>query len=562
MKKILLISAGVLSLATLAWVQVNRATPRPLSALMPAGPMIYLEAKDFRSLLGEWNQSAIKRTWLASSNYEVFSKSNLFQKLQGSYDAYGAVAGFLPGLAGALEIAGTQSALGLYDLREQYFVYLSRVEESRLAQSQLWRLRDKYAQRQASGIPFYLRRDDASKTTVAFAYTDGWLILATRDDLMASTLALIASPANSPGAARLSDEPWFQRAVQQAGEPGELRMALNLQSLIADVRFRSYWIQRNVSELRPFDAGLADVRRTPDAITENRVFIRAAEQTIPVPADGALKSVAALRALAPADAALVRAWAAPTGAFAQSLIAAKLMEPAAQMRWHSEEAPEAASTETTAGSEQDLETRIDEPALADDAGGRNEFAALREMIAQSAPDALLQIQTSAHAGRFIRTPSALVVSSNNAWDPARVREALSSAGEWHTATLGSHRAEQLNGLATLLFSIDGKRLFLANDPVLLGATLDRIGTVPLAAGPAYAAEFRHTSEQADYLRIMQALDFGAPQQSFLYNPQGGRTPRFFSDNLASLSSTFSFVRTMVVTSTETPGVRKQSVVYR
>ena len=64
--------------------------------------MIYLESKNFHSQLNEWNQSALKRTWLASANYQVFSQSNLFQKLGGAYQEYGTVAGFLPGLPGAL----------------------------------------------------------------------------------------------------------------------------------------------------------------------------------------------------------------------------------------------------------------------------------------------------------------------------------------------------------------------------------------------------------------------------------------------------------------------------
>lgn len=203
MKKLLWITAGLLSLATLAWMQVNQATQPPLASLMPAGPMIYLEARDFHTLLDEWNRSATKNSWLASANYKVFANSNLLQKLTGLYQEYGKVTGFLPGLPGALEIAGGESALGLYDLREQQFVYITRVEESRLTKSQLWAMREKFTTRQTSGISFWVRRDDVSNRTVAFAFTNGWLVLATRDDLMATTLALIA---RQPGSS-LAQEP-------------------------------------------------------------------------------------------------------------------------------------------------------------------------------------------------------------------------------------------------------------------------------------------------------------------------------------------------------------------
>src|SRR5580658_6749880 len=274
MKKTLWITAALLALATVAWLQVIQPGQPALASLMPAGPMIYLEAKDFHSLLNDWNQSGVKRAWVASANYSVFSNSNLLQKLQGLYQEYGSVAGFLPGLPGTLEIAGSQSALGLYDLREQQFVYITRLDESQLVKSQLWRLRDRFNTRQAGGVEFYLRRDDASNRTVAFAFTNGWLVVATRDDLIAGTLALIARQT----ASSLAGEAWYSGALARAGNPGELRMALNIQALISDVRFRAYWIQRNVSEIRPFEAEIVDVQRTPQEIEENRILVRTPEQ--------------------------------------------------------------------------------------------------------------------------------------------------------------------------------------------------------------------------------------------------------------------------------------------
>jgi hypothetical protein len=569
MKKILWIAAGVLSLGTLAWVQVGQPPQRVIGSLMPAGPMIYLEAKDFHSLLDEWNRSGVKRAWLASANYRVFSNSNLLQKLQGLYQEYGAAAGFLPDLPGTLEIAGRESALGLYDLREQYFVYITRLDESQLAKSQLWRLRDKFTMREASGIAFYLRRDDASNRTVAFAFTNGWLVLATRDDLMANTLALIAGQT----ASSLAGETWYAGALARAGNPSELRMALNIQALISDVRFRSYWIQRNISELRAFDAEISDVRRTQQEIQEDRILVRAAERQITLPSPAALDSLAALRGLAPPDAALTKAWAAPSPEMVEALIETKLLSPAGDAPSSRQYAPEAVSTEESPGSEQDLEIRIDQPALANDVAGALRSEAIRDLISGASPDALLQIESSITASGFIQTPSVLVLSAAANWDAARIREALSSAVEtlwstsrlgveWRQTTMGSHSVEQLNGLATLVFAIDGKRLYLANDSALLLAALNRSGTAPMQSGPAYAAEFHHARERADYMTVMQALDFGGRRQPFLFTPQGGRTPQFFSENLAGLSSVFNFIQSMIVTRVESQDRETQRVVYR
>ena len=571
MKKALAVTTGVLALVAIAWVQTTASLSRPLSDLVPGGPLIYFEAKDFHSLLNDWNQSAVKRDWLASANHQVFTNSNLLQKLDGLYREYSGVAGFAPGLPGTLEIAGRESALGLYDLREQQFVYITRIDESALAASQLWRLREKFSQRQAAGITFYLRRDDASNRTVAFAFTAGYLVVATRDDLIARTLSSIAGSVANEGS--LSSEPWFSNARNESAAVGELRLALNMQKLLANDSFRSYWIQRNASELRPFIAGLADVQRTEGRITENRVFIRAQDQTAAMPASNALQSLAMLRGLVPPRAELARVWAAPSVGSVQALIEGKLLMPTAVANVSNQYAPGAASNDETAGSEQDLETRIDEPPLPGDIGGGLKSAALRDLLAAAAPDAMLQIQTSVETEHFVRTPSVIVVSAPNVWDAARVREAFSAAVEtlwttsrlgvgWRSASAGRHAVEQLDGLALLEFGIEGRLLFVANDADLLGSVLDRFGTAPATTGPAYFAEFRHTTARPNYERLMQALDFAGQQQSFSYTPQGERTPALFSGNLASLSGTLAFIRDVLITHVEAPAVERQTIVYQ
>jgi hypothetical protein len=166
-----------------------------------------------------------------------------------------------------------------------------------------------------------------------------------------------------------------------------------------------------------------------------------------------------------------------------------------------------------------------------------------------------------------------VISAPANWDPIPVREALSSAVEtlwstsrlgleWQRTTQGQNTVEQLNGLASLLFAIDGHRLFLSNDPALLLATLNRKGSAPAPTGPVYASEFHPFQEQAHYRQLMNALDFSSRPQGFLINPQGDRTPPFFSENLASLNSVFSFVKSVTVTRFETNTVETQHVVYR
>ena len=91
MKRTALIALALGVAGTLAWVFAQAvATPRPLASLCPPGPLLYLEGKDFQSLLKDWNSSQEKQLWLASESYQVFSRSNLYLKLQNAQNEFAA----------------------------------------------------------------------------------------------------------------------------------------------------------------------------------------------------------------------------------------------------------------------------------------------------------------------------------------------------------------------------------------------------------------------------------------------------------------------------------------
>ena len=89
-------------------------------------------------------------------------------------------------------------------------------------------MRDKFEQRQAAGAPFYLLTDPASKRTVAFAFSKGYLLLATRDDLIAQALELAAGGGNPS----IASDRWFHDSTAAAQDHGELRLVMNLESLV------------------------------------------------------------------------------------------------------------------------------------------------------------------------------------------------------------------------------------------------------------------------------------------------------------------------------------------
>jgi hypothetical protein len=555
MKKVLLFAA--LLLAGAGYVYLQTTTPAPqLATLMPGGALLYLEAPNFSGLLRDWDASQVKADWLRSANYSVFSRSNLFGKLQEVYSQYGEAAGFLPDVKSVIGIAGTDSALALYGIRDVEFLYITRIGDSDFMKSQLWAVRDKFQQRQAGGVSFYLRTDPASKRTVAFAFAKGYLLLATRDSLVAQALQLMAGG----GSPSIASDRWYRDATAAAATPGELRLVMNLESLVQSVYFRSYWVQRNASTVRQYWAGVADIRRTNGNIVETRIFLRAPDAATK---DTAPVTVSNLLSLVPPDAGMYKAMGVSQAGDAAALIVQKLIAPQSQGGRDERYAPLAIPPDNNAGSEGDLETRIDEQPLPSDAGISDSVAAVRAMVEKSGVHSLLLAQSSSEvAGTFVQMPSVIVLDAAQDWDRDSVRTSLGSAAGklWSTSQLGVGwvsdatgrlPTDRLDGPGTLMFANIGRFLFLSNNSRLLESVLDRIGTSPPLGAVSYAAGFRLAHERSNYQRVTTALDF----------PSSG-APAFFSGNIASLSRILSTLAEVRMTEANRGDVTAQTVLYQ
>jgi len=561
MKRAVLFTALLLSAAGFVFLQTTSPVPK-LATLIPSGALLYLEAPDFGRLLRDWDASKVKADWLDSQNYAVFARSNLFTKLQEVYGQYGEAAGFRPGLKSVVEIAGTDSALALYEIRDVEFLYISRIGEADLAKTELWAVRDKFGQRQAGGVSFYLRTDPASKRTVAFAFAKGYLLLATRDDLVAQALELLAGGSNPS----IASDRWYRESTVAAPNPAELRLAMNLDSLVKSVYFRSYWIQRNASVVSRYWAEVADVKRTADTITETRVLLGAPDAANPGRAVSGSDAVSSLLAWVPPDAGLYRASPAGEPSEVAALIVRKLIAPQPQRMGDWRDAPAPVSPDNPAGSESDLEMRIDEQPLPPDAGISDSMAAVRALVEKTGCRASLLVQSTSASGTFVQMPTVVLLDGLHDWDRDTVKDSLSvAAGKlwttsqlgagWVSGTAGRHPVERLDGLGTLIFANSGRLLFLGNDVRLLTTVLDRLGANPPSGALSYAAGFRHLRERSNYERIMTALDFNS-------SAGNEKAPAFFSGNIGSLSRVLSNVAEVRVTEEEKGDITLQTVLYR
>jgi hypothetical protein len=565
MKRILIFAAIALVCAGIGRAAYQAAQPPqpPLSKYVPAGALLYLEAPDFSSLLEDWNSSAEKTQWISTSNYEVFSRSRLFLRLKGASDQFAAAAGFSPNMNFLSQVAGTRSALALYDIGNLEFLYVTYLPSAKSMQTTLWQTRAKFEPRSAGGVTFYVRRDPESQKEVAFAVSGDYLLLATREDLLAGALQSM-SGSQEPTKNRSEDrttgrtiesEPWWSQSVASAGPAGDLRMVMNLEKIVPSPYFRTYWVQQNITDMKQYSAAVSDLFRSSKEYREERVLLRKTSPP-PTPAEG-LEAVADLVRLVPEGAGIYEAKANPSSDSCLDLIETKLLAPHLGPAPASEIAPQVQLTSGETGSGSDLETRIDQAAVERPVAPQS-ASALKDLLGKTQILASLQIQTTQiqstqvqstghdQSGVFIRIHSAIVLTAASDWNEAAVRSTLAefvrpglTASGYGVAWQQKSGFAELDGLWPLVATVRGRYLLVADDPGLLEAMLANFNRKPNLKAAALVAGFNHEGERSTFARFSALVDRPSLTQSNGNN--NDRQPQFFAENMASLSRTLSGV---------------------
>jgi len=575
--RIACVAALLIGVAGWAFFQAAPPSARPLAEVVPAGPLLYLEAKDFSAIVRDWNASPEKEAWLKSDNYAVFARSHLLLRLTDARDEFATAAGFPLDMSLVSEVAGGESALALYDIGKLEFLYVTRLPAARAAETALWRARGDYQPRSAAGSQYFVKVDPASRRTVAFAVSGDTLLLATREDLVAGALMLLAG---QPGAA-VGSERWFDQSVKAAGPAGDLRLVMNLEAILRTPHFRSYWIQNNVSELQPYSSAVSDLHRSAGEYREERVFLRVPQSGTADAETGAPSreseeaAVGTLLPFVPDSCGLYRAWAAPKVDDAVALLERKILLPRTGAPPPSKEAPGVYLSGGVVGSEADLETRIDEPPLPDVRSG---VAAepLRKLFQDPRLQGLLQLQSTREVSGFVATPSALVFLSASDWNPQAVQDALVPAIEtlWSTSRLGLRWVEkndkkqsavsysELDGLARLAVGVRGRFLVIAESSDSVAALLAKASGAPSSHNATYAAGFCHAAERENLARMVRWMDFPSLPPEPAGEGVEGREPAFFSQNMTSFSSTLGRVESSSILVRDSGPTVSQTVVYK
>lgn len=531
----------------------------PLDQIMPEGSLLYIEAKDFSALLKDWNSSPERAEWLKSDDYRVFSNSRLFLRLGRASDQFAVTAGLPPDMKFLVDAAGRESAVAVYDIGNLEFLYITRLSSGDFLQSALWQSRNKFQPRTAGGKQFFTRKDEESGRVVAFAIADDYLVLGTREDLVAGSLELMSG---SKGRT-LSQEGWYSQARAAASaNPGDLRMVMNMEKIAVAPHFRTYWIQNNITEMQSYSSAISDLYREGQVYREERVVLpkkQADESALAQSAQAATN----LLSIVPKDYGFYRV--GPTDAKASlAALEQKVLAPQFGAAHTEKLAPQVQMASGQTGSGTDLETRIDvEPASR--VTSQNAAEGLHMQLEKSGPQALLVVQASRKNvdGVLMNIPAVVAVVAGSEWDLPSMQKAVQEmvAPALTAARLGVQWREvkeaggyyELDGLSPVQMAVRGKVLYLANDAGLLSSVLQTKNQL-LSQPASYAAGFSHARERQNFYKFTSLVD----------QPSGGQgaEPQFFSQNMAGFSRAFARLDSEEIITRQTKDRIQQTVTYR
>lgn len=576
-----------------AFQSAGSAAP-PLAALLPQGALLTIEAKDFAGLLKRWNDSPEKTAWLKSDNYSVFSRSRLLGRLSDAQNEFAKAAGLPPDMSFLNEVAGSESVFAWYDIGKLEFLYITHMPSGSADKTRLVQMRGKFTTRQIGSQTFYVRTQgdqgqdsQGQARTVAFATSGDWLLLATREDLMAGALTLLAANSSNPTAANsVAAESWFMDArAAAAKEPGELRMTLNLEKIVPTPYFRSYWIQRNITEMRQYRSAVADLHTEAGVFREERVLLPKS----PADTGASNPSLAALVALLPQHAGVYRAIASPSVDSAIESLNEKLIQRQTGAFNDTRIAPDADVAVHGAGSTSDLETRIDTAPVAPPVKSVEPMT-LQQALADSGLNAMMTVSRTNEAADGIWVPfqSAVVLSSAKDWDASAMQAAIQQAMQTHFTTSGlgvAWKAVKTKGgsyfeisdTRPLEMAVRGKVCILTDDS---GLMLEMLGHLPDSArggekgrrSQSKAAARPEDDEHEAQATLIAGFDFPQERASFarwsaLVDRTGSGAagqngePSFFSQNMRSLSDAFAGLESERVEERRDGSLTRQTVTY-
>lgn len=517
-----------LMLGSFTLAQIADRSLQPPSSFFPEGTLVYVEAKDLDGLLKWWRDSDIKANWQKSENYQQFHSSRLYLKLRDRITKWGTAGKYSFTLENLVQAAGTQSALGLYDIGELKAIAATRLPFAEAQAAEIWMAKSRFQEKQSENQTYYVEPNDGA---LAFAYADPFLVVATEESLLIRTLANLRSPSQT-----LEQSAKWKLCQKQ--EESDVSLFLDQEALQKNRYFQKYWIHRNVRDFDSIQATRIDLKIEPNTITEYRHFLQSSagiQSSAGVSPAEYLKSFQQFRHE-------VLYFNSPVDSADSARRIFKMINRLPEKDKTLSYPPAfsgASERATQAETRNILLEQIDEPVLqvkSETLLNADQEVELTKLISAAQPAAQIRLAYPLwdHQALFVRFPQTLILQFRN---PATLnRQAFldetlkhflllqstqDQGGRWHDESNGSFVLESFH---PIYVRFQDPWIVISNEESdfrQITANLPQASTPPAAN----YSEVNWKEGRWKYTRMMERLDHGSYQKD---------VPLFFSGNIASL----------------------------
>jgi hypothetical protein len=382
-------------------------------------------------------------------------------------------------------------------------------------------------------------------------------------DLLAGALQLMSGSKDRT----IEAEQWWSQSVAAGGPAGDLRMLLNLEKIVPSPYFRSYWIQRNITDMKQYSAAVSDLFRSGGQYREERVLLKKSATAADATTSDGAAAVADLLRLVPADTGMYEVRTVPSAVDCFNVLETKILAPHRGPAVAQQTAPDVQLSPGETGSSSDLETRIDQAPLKTSASS-DASTPLKDLFQKAQVRAILQVQATERDkdGVFVRIHSGVAFLAATDWPETSVRSAFVdflrpslTANNLGLQWQSKSGYQELDGLWNFGVAVRGKYLVISDDSSLLKSMFANINQKTTQKPAVFVAGFHHARERENFARLTRLLDRpganpgGAPA-SELY-------PQFFADNLASFSATLAGVTSQTIVVRDASDKVFQTVTY-
>ena len=252
----------------------SRETPFDLACDVPRGALVYAQFEDLPALLRQWDESQLKRDYLASANYNQFTHRHLALKLLKRWQEFNDALGFTLDTGVITGAADHRTALAIYDIGRLDVVFIAPLSDEKAALTAFFQGKDHFDETALPDGTTYYSREVAADNgrqaqKILFAMLKGRFVLATNEQLLLRALANINAKGRNDS---LADEPAF-RDLARPVTPHTATVWVDQAKLNKDWYFRKYWAMSDIAQLQNLRAGIFDWEMLPDKWRERREFL-------------------------------------------------------------------------------------------------------------------------------------------------------------------------------------------------------------------------------------------------------------------------------------------------